>query len=125
MLWATMDAIHPVHIVRSSCTNSFLPVNVKKEEKEENVDVLKRKGKNELSSSRSGGCAAWDSWCLSRAPVSAVAAAPCKPPPNLVGALTLQLGRPMAGNTSVRALGCALPLASDLQHRVRRQECLT
>lgn len=84
MLWATMDAIHPVHIVRSSCTNSFLP-NVKKEENEEKVDVLKRKGKNALSSSRSGGCAAWHSWCLSRAPVSAVAAAPCKlPAPTLL-----------------------------------------
>lgn len=90
------------------------------------MDVLKRKGKNALSSSSgSGGCATWVSWCLSGAPVSAVAAAPCKPSPNLTGALAPQLGQPVAGEASVRVLGCALPLGTDLRHQVRRQKCLT
>lgn len=119
---ATIDAIHPVHVVKSSCTNSFLLVNVKKEEK---ADVLKRKGKNALSCSRSGGCATWDGWCLSGAPVSAVAAEPRKAPADLAEALTPQLGWPAAGKASVRVLGCTLPLVSDLRHQVRRQECLT
>jgi len=85
------------------------------------MHVLTRKWKNALGSSVGGGRAAW---CLSGVPVSAVAAAPCGPPPDLAGALTPQLGQPAAGKASVSVLGCTLPLVSKARQQVRRQECL-
>lgn len=88
------------------------------------MDVLKRKGKNALSSSGSGGCAVWDSRCLSGATVSAVTAARCKPPPHLAGTLTPPARIVHSRESFSEGAGLGFVL-SDLRHQVRRQESLT
>lgn len=109
--------------MKSSCTSSFLTVNVKRGGK---VDVLKRKGKNTLCYSGGGDTPVLcHSGCLVSFRRTPLLQHLVNPHITLLELGLPQLGWPTAGNAVVRVLGCALPLVRVSRHQVRRQECLT
>lgn len=116
--------MYPACVVKTSCTSSFLPVNVKRRGES---GCTKEKGEEKPEQQwgwrHTSAVSKHPLGVLSAFQEYAVTAAHCESPHDLAGALTPPAR--MAHHAMVRVLAYALPLVRYLRHQVRRQECLT